>query len=95
MPGDIGIYSAGDGFRKLFNLWDDAASLNKSARLFNEPAYLPPARSVEQRRRILREGDTVVQGGTSTTLFSKTTDGRVCVFELSLPPEKCLWLTPL
>jgi hypothetical protein len=74
-PGDVGVYSAGDGFNKLFNLWDDAAALNKRAFFLNEPAYHPPARDLRLRKRILREGDTVVQGATSRTSLGMV-DGR-------------------
>lgn len=65
VPGDVGTYTAGDGFKKFFNLWDDKTSIEAASRLFNEAEYQPPLWNVT-RGATMNEGETVVEGVASS-----------------------------
>ncbi|KAJ3530498.1 hypothetical protein NMY22_g8545 [Coprinellus aureogranulatus] len=65
VPGDVGTYTPEDGFRKSFNIWDDAASIRASALSLNERAYLlPPSQLIYQTAK-LDVGDIISEGVSS------------------------------
>ena len=72
VPGDVGTFSAGDGFRKIFNIWEDQEEI-KAARLTQE-AYAPLNMTITTHHDELSEGDTVVHGTSSDTRY--TSDGE-------------------
>ena len=67
VPGDVGTYSAEDGFKKTFNIWEDEISIRASAQELKERFYLSPALEVATRPQKLRVGDTIVRGASSGT----------------------------
>ncbi|KAJ3503000.1 hypothetical protein NMY22_g18399 [Coprinellus aureogranulatus] len=65
VPGDVGTYTPEDGFRKSFNIWDDAASIRASALSLNKRAYLlPPSQLIYQTAK-LDVGDIISEGVSS------------------------------
>ena len=73
VAGDVGTFSAGDGFRKIFNIWEDQEEI-KAARLVSQSGYAPPKMAVATHQEELSEGDTVVHGTSSNTQY--TSDGE-------------------
>lgn len=71
VPGDVGTFSAADGFNKIFNLWDDERIRKLSS---PEGTYEPPSREIIVYQDELAEGDTIVDG-TSSKIY-RTPDGR-------------------
>ncbi|KAF6751708.1 hypothetical protein DFP72DRAFT_1135563, partial [Ephemerocybe angulata] len=76
VPGDVGTYSAEDGFKKTFNLWSDDLSMRASACGFGADDYQSPEMNIVLRPRRLREGDTVVNGASSKTHIFVSDSGQ-------------------
>jgi hypothetical protein len=70
IPGDVGIFSVQEGFQKLFNIWDDEDSMRRTAitQAYRAP-YNVPTKIGNITRREYSEGDTVVEGTTSRTIY--------------------------
>ncbi|KAJ3523976.1 hypothetical protein NMY22_g11205 [Coprinellus aureogranulatus] len=69
-PGDVGTFTSGGGFKKLFNLWDDDEPVRKTAELFHHNIeYRLPPKDISLGQSDLGKGDTVVQGVTAKTLY--------------------------
>lgn len=77
LPGDVGTFSAEDGFKKIFNLWDDAKSIRMTQSRQQDPAgvYHPPKRNILRTENVLREGETVPYGVHSETTPYMLPDG--------------------
>lgn len=67
MPGDVGTFDLGNGFDKIFNIWED------------DFAYQPP-RWEWTTRPLFSAGDTIVSDGISADAHWSE-DGR-CAFQL-------------
>lgn len=67
IPGDVGIYTAERGFKRLFNIWDDDEAVLRTGRRYSETDYELPERAVVVAESGLFEGDAVVHGASSET----------------------------
>ncbi|KAF6761115.1 hypothetical protein DFP72DRAFT_880124 [Ephemerocybe angulata] len=70
VPGDVGIYSVEEGFRKLFNLWEDGAAIQERARLSGE-TYELPERAVTIDIDELSRGDIIASPGISSHMVDR------------------------
>lgn len=75
VPGDVGIFTAEGGFKKLFNIWEDDEAVRATGRGWCSTAYQLPERDVVITESVLARGDAVAQGTSSLT--SWTDDGQV------------------
>lgn len=81
IPGDVGTYSVGDGFMKLWNIWDDEEEVQKTvAKISNAGTYIAPQGRQTVRTQVFAEGNTVAEGPTATTIFRPWSD-RIERFE--------------
>lgn len=62
MPGDVGTYTPEDGFRKMFNIWDDAESIRVSASALMESSYEPPPNGMIHHPGKMDVGDIISEG---------------------------------
>ncbi|KAF5339135.1 hypothetical protein D9611_011135 [Ephemerocybe angulata] len=75
VPGDVGTYSVGDGFMKLFNIWDDEEPIRKTAaRTSNTEPYAAPEGRRVIHTPVFSQGDTVTEGPSASTIFRTGTD---------------------
>jgi hypothetical protein len=63
--GDVGIYTAERGFKRLFNVWDDDEAVLRTGQRYSEADYELPEREVVVAESGLFEGDAVVHGASS------------------------------
>lgn len=74
VPGDVGIFAAESGFKKLFNIWDDDEAVRSTGRRQCGTAYELPERKLVVTESVLLRGEAVAQGTSSQT--SWTDDDR-------------------
>ncbi|KAF6743886.1 hypothetical protein DFP72DRAFT_108382 [Ephemerocybe angulata] len=81
IPGDVGTYNVGDGFMKLWNIWDDEEAVQRTAEgISNVETYIAPQGRRTLRIQVFDEGDTVAEGPTATTIPRPCSD-RIERFE--------------
>jgi len=83
-PGDVGTYTAEGGFKRMFNLWDDEASIRRTAASLSidgKSRYRAPRRRVVVAKDRFREGDTVTQGAYASKTTRSHADNVVNRFE--------------
>ncbi|KAF6759397.1 hypothetical protein DFP72DRAFT_134571 [Ephemerocybe angulata] len=87
-PGDVGIYRVEDGFKRLFNVWDDEDAIQNTAKAsFSPVPYLTRGKIARRitTRREFEQGDTVTHGATSVVHEGPGPNGRVERFEFTCP----------
>lgn len=69
VPGDVGKYTVEGGFKKIFNLWEDAVSIQSTAAAVGLSYQIPEkaVNCVNESEHL--EGETVVRGTTAKTLY--------------------------
>lgn len=70
VPGDVGTFSAEDGFRKTFNLWEDLSSIRASGKTAADRRFQPPQQAMACHEDKMHDGETVVEGAVSSTIVS-------------------------
>ncbi|KAJ3532348.1 hypothetical protein NMY22_g7774 [Coprinellus aureogranulatus] len=85
VPGDVGTFTAEDGFRKTFNIWEDETSIRGSASDLLEQPYQCPVKDIVHHPGKLRVGDTVVRGASSNTTMCICDGQRRAYIFLRLP----------
>ncbi|KAF6745530.1 hypothetical protein DFP72DRAFT_49914 [Ephemerocybe angulata] len=75
IPGDVGTYSVGEGFLKMWNIWDDEETVRRSSvGTPNSKIYFAPRGRQTLRTQAFAEGDTVAEGPSAATIFRPGTD---------------------
>jgi hypothetical protein len=86
VPGDVGTFSAEDGFRKTFNIWDDLSLIRQSGKTAIDRAFLPPENDIACHEDKLQEGETVMEGAVSETTTSVSNGQRYEVDAYTVRP---------
>lgn len=66
----MGTFSAEDGFRKTFNLWEDIDSIRASGKTPNDRHIQPPEQDIAYHEDKMHDGETVAEGAVSSTIVS-------------------------
>ena len=80
VPCDVGTFSADDGFKKMFNLKDDAASIRETGQACGREVYDPPRSNDIRSKDALQAGDTVSHGAQSKTDVEWLSSGTRYIF---------------
>jgi hypothetical protein len=72
VPGDVGTFSAHEGFSKLFNIFADAQAIRTSTR--SQHVYIPPKPDTIYKKEALPLGYTFARGASANINF--TLDGK-------------------
>ncbi|KAF5322967.1 hypothetical protein D9611_009329 [Ephemerocybe angulata] len=88
--GDVGTYSAQDGFIKIFNLWDDEESIRKTARTmgigsYDRPIPMRTKRTIQGRSK---RGDIVKSLGMRGNVVYKSDFSDIKDFEIRCTSER-------
>ena len=79
VPGDVGTFTADGGFKKAFNIWEDATSVRKMAQVHGLDTYDLPDGSVVVNQGRLATGDALCRGTAARTRY-RDDDGYVAQF---------------
>ncbi|KAF6744335.1 hypothetical protein DFP72DRAFT_929795 [Ephemerocybe angulata] len=88
--GDVGTFSAQDGFIKIFNLWDDEKSIRKTARTtgignYYRPSPMRTKRTIQGRSK---RGDIVKSLGMRGNVVYKSDFSDIKEFEIRCTSER-------
>lgn len=71
VPGDVGMFSAEGGFKKIFNIWDDEELLRRATSASGGLSFRLPSRSTVIEPEDIPQGSTIVDGASSQTILSQ------------------------
>ncbi|RXW15366.1 hypothetical protein EST38_g10487 [Candolleomyces aberdarensis] len=83
LPGDVGTFSAAGGFKKIFNLWEDAEDIRRKNS--SENCYTPPKKNVSTRKGVLGPRGPVRDGTSADTQY--TDDGKGAILVSTSPAD--------
>jgi hypothetical protein len=64
----VGTFSANEGFRKIYNIWQDQSAI-RSSNIFGDN-YAPPKMNVDTHKDDLSAGDTIAKGTSAETKYA-------------------------
>lgn len=72
-PGDVGLYTPRDGFRKLYNIWDDQAAIYDTASTLMQTEQLVhlclPHKQIQRHENHILEGAGMSGGDLTSATF--------------------------